>query len=374
VHDFSGVPKDLTSRVTAMRQTGAGVIKIAVPATRLQDCLPLLEIGRAGNAVVIAMGSAGIPSRLLATLFGSCWTYAGDGVAPGQIPAARMLDEFRFRAIGADTAVYGVVGNNVAHSLSPVMHNAAFEAGQMDAVYVPFPAADFEDFLAFADVVTIAGASVTIPFKRDALAAGGADEISHGVGAANTMRRSARGGWDVTNTDVAGFLDPLEAVFPKPLKGARAVIMGAGGAARAVAAALVSRGAQPTIHARRREQALDVASASGAASGVWPPPPGSWDLLINCTPLGGPTARRETPLPGGPFDGAMVYDLTYGEAESPLVREAREAGCLAIDGLPMLIAQAERQFEWWTGAPPKPGVMEAAARERIGRGPRRGGR
>ena len=377
-HDFGGVPKDLASRAAAMRQTGASVIKIAVTAARLSDTLPLLQIARGGDAVVIAMGDAGAPSRLLATRFGSRWTYAGNAVAPGQIPAARMLDEFRFRAVGSDTALYGVVGNNVMHSTSPAMHNAAFAAGRLDAVYVPLRAADFNDFLTFADALGASGASITIPFKLDALeAAQHADRRARAVGAANTLRRGAAnlrqgrattGDWEATNTDVQGFLDPLEAIYPRPLRGARAALMGAGGAARAVAVALVSRGVHVTMHARRSEQAFDVAAACRVDAGSWPPPAGSWDLLVNCTPLGGPAARTETPLPGGPFDGTLVYDLTYGDAETPLLREARAAGCLALDGLPMLIAQAERQFEWWTGQRPHTGVMRAAAYARVGGG------
>ena len=126
--------------------------------------------------------------------------------------------------------------------------------------------------------------------------------------------------------------------------------------------AVASRGADVTIDARRREQASEVAHVSGASIGAWPPPGGSWDLLVNCTPLGGANARHESPLPGGPFTGKLVYDLTYGEQESPLLREAREAGCLTLDGLPMLVAQAEHQFEWWIGQQPRPGVMEAAVR------------
>ena len=361
-HDFQSIPADLESRVAAMRQTGAGTIKIAIPAERLSDSLALLPIAAGGDAVVIAMGDAGLPTRLLASRFGSRWTYAGDGVAPGQIPAARMLDEFRFRSVGADTAIYGVVGNVGLHSKSPVMHNAAFEAAHLDAAYVPFRAADFDDFVTFADAMQVKGVSVTIPFKLDALrAACGADALTRQVGAANTLRR-AGDAWEATNTDVQGFLDPLTAAFPGSLKGLRASVLGAGGAARAVVIALVSRGARVTVHARRREQADDVASGCGAMPGTWPPPPGSWDLLINCTPLGGPSARRESPLPGGPFTGKLVYDLTYGDEESPLLREARQAGCLTLDGLPMLVAQAERQFEWWTGQPPRPGVMEAAVR------------
>jgi shikimate dehydrogenase len=144
-------------------------------------------------------------------------------------------------------------------------------------------------------------------------------------------------------------------------------VLGAGGAARAVAVALLSRGAQLTIHARRPDQAADVAAGCGATIGGWPPPAGSWDLLVNCTPLGGATARSASPLPDGPFTGRMVYDLTYGPVETPLLRDAREAGCLTLDGLPMLVAQAERQFEWWTGVRPPDGVMMAAASNRSGR-------
>ena len=101
-------------------------------------------------------------------------------------------------------------------------------------------------------------------------------------------------------------------------------------------------------------------------SGVWPPTAGSWDLLVNTTPLGGTTRRDESPLPGGPFGGRLVYDLTYGAGESRLLREARAAGCRTLDGLPMLVAQAERQFAWWTGRQPREGVMRAAA-ESAGR-------
>src|SRR5258705_77605 len=183
-----------------------------------------------------------------------------------------------------------------------------------------------------------------------------------------TRSRPAGCTWERTNSDVQGFLDPLEAAYPGPVgEGLRVAVLGAGGAARGVVAALTSRGARVTVHARRREQAAEVAVDSGAGIGPWPPPAGSWDLLVNCPPLGGASARGETPLPGGPFDGRLVYDLTYGDTATPLVREAGRSGCLTIDGLPMLVAQAERQFEWWTGARPQPGIMAAAAAARTRR-------
>jgi shikimate dehydrogenase len=342
-----------------MRQTGARTIKIAVTAARLTDTLPLLAVGRDGGAIVIGMGGPGLATRLLASRFGSVWTYAGNGHALGQVPAWEMVHRFRFRRIGCGTAIYGVVSRTARHSLSPALHNAAFEAAGMDAVYLPLEAADFDDFLTFADALGLAGASVTIPFKVDALrAAAAADRTASAVGAANTLRRAPTG-WEATNTDVDGFLEPLDAVWPGGLAGVRVSVLGAGGAARAVVVALVARGAAVSVHARRDMQARALA-ALGARVGSWPPEPRGWDLLVNATSVGGAAARDDSPLPGGPFDGRLVYDLTYGPGTSRLLREAQAAGCRTLDGLPMLVAQAERQFEWWTGRRPAAGVMAAA--------------
>jgi shikimate 5-dehydrogenase len=119
------------------------------------------------------------------------------------------------------------------------------------------------------------------------------------------------------------------------------------------------------VHARRAVQARELAASLGCVAGPWPPAAGSWDLLVNTTPLGGATRRAVSPLPGGPFGGRLVYDLTYGAGESALLAEARRTGCRTLDGLPMLVAQAERQFEWWTGQRPRAGLMESAAREAL---------
>ena len=364
-HDFDGVPRDLQDRVRAMRGVGAGSIKVAVAVSRLTETLPLKDIGAAGDAIVIAMGEAGVPSRLLAAHYGSRWTYAGRGVAPGQLPAETMADDFHFFRVGPETAVYGVVSTNAMHSLSPVMHNAAFEAAGIDAVYVPLRACDFDDFLSYAAAMGVKGASITIPFKLDALrAATPADRLTQSVGAANTLRRDGSG-WQATNTDVDGFLAPLDAVFGRRLSNARAAVLGAGGSARAVVAALRSRGVLVSVYARRPEQARALAQELDATAGEWPPPTGSWDVLVNCTPLGGAGKRDESPLPREAVSGPLVYDLTYGQGPSALLRDAKAAGALTIDGLPMLVAQAERQFEWWTGQKPEPGVMQDAVRRKM---------
>jgi 3-dehydroquinate dehydratase / shikimate dehydrogenase len=367
-HDFESIPADLDDRVRAMRSLGAGTIKIAMAVTRLTETLPLKEIAAVGDAVVIGMGEAGVPSRLLATHFGSKWTYAGDGVAPGQIPAETMADDYHFFRVEPGTRVYGVVSTNALHSLSPVMHNAALEIAGIDAVYIPLRAADFSDFLDFAAALDIHGASITIPFKLDALrAAAQTDSLTTSVGAANTMRRCGPA-WEAINTDVAGFLSPLDAAFGARLRGARASVLGAGGSARAVVVALKSRGVDVVVHARRREQADELARSLAVTADEWPPAPGTWDLLVNCTPLGGAGKRNESPLDREHLKGPLVYDLTYGAGTSALLRDATAAGALTIDGLPMLVAQAERQFEWWTGQQPEPGVMAAAARRRLGEG------
>lgn len=156
-HDFSGVPADLCERARTMRGMGAAVIKLAVTATRLTDTLPLLDITREGAAVVIGMGAPGVPTRLLASRFGSRWTYAGNAVAPGQLPAARMVSEFRFRRIGPQTAIYGVLGDTATQSRLPGMFNAAFEAAGIDAVCVPLHGADRDDVRAFKLTLGMAG-------------------------------------------------------------------------------------------------------------------------------------------------------------------------------------------------------------------------
>jgi len=167
MHDFKSVPDDLTERAQAMRATGAEVIKLAVTPARLSDCLPLLDlgaqIGRRGT-VLVGMGACGLATRVLASQFGSAWTYAGGEHQVGQLTPAE-LQSYRFRTVTDRTQVYGLVGSPIALSVSPAMHNASFAANQIDAVYLPLPAADPDDFVTFARAIGLRGASVTIPFK-----------------------------------------------------------------------------------------------------------------------------------------------------------------------------------------------------------------
>ncbi len=366
-HDFQGTPANVRDIAHAMLASGAEVVKLAVTAHRLADCLTLRALGQNTRVpmVLIAMGEAGVATRVLASWFGSCWTYAGDRVAPGQIDVARMQNEFRFKRIGTRTAIYGVVGKPVTHSVSPSMHNAAFRAANLDAVYLPLAAADYDDFTTFADALNLAGASVTAPFKVPAFEhAGECDPVSRRIQSVNTLRRVGSK-WLGCNTDVAGFLSPLEPAMK--LNGQRATVLGAGGAARSVAVALASAGVRVTLSARRPEQAQAIAALTGAAIGHWPPPPGSWDLLVNTTPAGTAPHIDQSPLPEGhALDGRLVYDLVYNPPRTRLLRDAERAGCATIGGLDMLVAQAQAQFEWWTGQRPGDRVMREAAVARLG--------
>jgi shikimate dehydrogenase len=246
------------------------------------------------------------------------------------------------------------------HSLSPAMHNAAFRAAGIDAVYLPLAASDFDDFEFFAEALDLQGASVTAPFKLAAFdRADAVDNVSRRVRSANTLRR-VRGRWEACNTDVAGFMSPIQQEQIE-LQNRRATILGAGGAARAAADVLLAAGAHVSIAARRRDAAEQLANQLGCDVGEWPPPGGSWDVLVNATPAGTAPDVDASPLPDGPFTGDVVYDLVYNPPETRLLRDAKRAGCRTIGGLRMLAAQAEHQFEWWTGHKPRASAMYEAA-------------
>jgi 3-dehydroquinate dehydratase/shikimate dehydrogenase len=366
-HDFHGLPADLNERARAMASTGAEVIKIAARMNSLSDCVPLLDLGaqmsRHTGVILIGMGDYGLATRVLAARFGSAWTYAGALSDVGQIDASTLLGRYRFRQVDSQTDIYGLVGLPIGHSVSPAMHNAAFAAARIDAVYLPFPAASAEDFVRFGKAIGIKGASVTVPYKVsmfDYL-----DEVysvARRIGAINTIRVEERR-WIGGNTDASGFVETLRGLVPLPHT--RAAVLGAGGAARAVAAALASSGGAVRIHARNRAQAEQVAAATTAGVGPWPPEPGSWDLLINCTPIGMYPKVDETPVPADQLTGQYVYDLVYNPPMTRLLREAQMAGRHVIGGLEMLVAQAHEQFQWWTGSRPPAGVMREAALRQL---------
>jgi shikimate dehydrogenase len=238
------------------------------------------------------------------------------------------------------------------------MHNAAFRAAGVDAVYLPLVASSADDFTIFATALGVQGVSITIPYKVDMFErADNVDDVGTKVGAVNTYRRNGLR-WEARNTDVSGFLAPLAGRLN--LQGARAAILGTGGAARAVAVALASAGSAITVYGRNRGRAKNVAALCGGDAAAFPVAPASWDLLVNTTPVGMFPNVDETPFEGA-FDGRVVYDLVYNPMDTRLLKEAAAAGCGVIGGLDMLVAQAEDQSEWWLGKRPPAGLMREAA-------------
>jgi 3-dehydroquinate dehydratase/shikimate dehydrogenase len=365
-HDFEGVPPDLAARVRAMEGLDPAVVKVAVTASSIGDCLTLRRaVEGVDSHVAIAMGPAGRVTRVWPAWMGSRWTYGGHA-APGQVSTRELIERFRVRETTAGTTAYAVTGAPLGHSASPAMHNAAFAALGLDAVYVPLETTQADEFFEMAEALPLAGASVTIPLKRILMTSDvSVDGLSKEIGALNTLRRGS-GGWEGRNFDVPGFLAPLER-RGVVLRGRRAVVMGAGGAARAAVQGLRTAGADTAIAARRPDAARELASALGARAADWPPEPG-WDLLVNTTPVGMWPRAEASPLEDAAFRraaGAIVYDLVYNPAETKLLAQARAAGAQAIGGLEMLVGQAALQFEWWTGRAAPVDLMREAAREFV---------
>ena len=257
---FTAVPTDVAARVAAMRHERADVVKIAGTPQSAAECLTMRDAAGGHPAtVVIGMGGFGRITRALPAHFGSCWTYGGTA-APGQYSVSDLVRQFRVRQLTGATEIYAVTGRPLEHSASPAMHNSAFQAMGRDAVYVPLQAASVEDAAVVANALGIRGMSVTAPFKRgwDVTLD---DEASRALGAVNTLK-AHEGHWLGRNVDGEGFLDACDR-RRIDLNGARALVIGAGGAARAVGRALIGRGSVVAICARRAGAAAEHVEGDG---------------------------------------------------------------------------------------------------------------
>jgi 3-dehydroquinate dehydratase/shikimate dehydrogenase len=316
--------------------------------------------------IALAMGPLGICTRVLAGRYGAPFTFAaaatGAEAAPGQISAALMADLYRVRSISESTRVYGVLGANVERSLSPVLHNRALETVGLDAVYVPLQAEALAPFIQALPQLELSGFSVTRPYKVEILQfLDEVDEVAALSGSVNTVVVHD-GTLQGSTTDGMGILAPLKKRVD--VKGRRVVILGAGGAARAAALALVRKGARVTLLARDAAKAAHVASAVGCAAGSLADAAAEpFDVLINATPVGSADFPNTSPVPASLHRaGSVVFDMVYDPLETQLLRDAQAAGATVINGLEMLIAQAVVQFEAWTGRDAPTGEMKAAAR------------
>lgn len=370
-HDLAGTPEHLDLLYRAMCDEGADIVKIAVTPRSISDVGRLLalaeRVGRAGGTplIPIALGPMGLVTRVSAGRHGAPFTYAaaepGAEAAAGQLPAAELAGPYRVRSIGPRTRVYGVVGQTVTRSLSPALHNAAFQALGLDAVYVPLQAEALAPFITALPALGLAGFSVTRPYKTEILRwVDTLDETAAACGSVNTVVRDGGRLWG-GSTDGAGVVGPLRRRTPLP--GRRVVILGAGGGARAAALALRAEGALVTLLARDPAAAAKAAAAVSCAHGSLDDlERHPWDVLVNATPVGGHTQPGLSLVPSSQHrPGTVVFDMVYDPLETPLLRDAQQKGCTIVDGLEMLLAQAALQFERWTGRPAPVEAMKAAA-------------
>ena len=264
------------------------------------------------------------------------------------------------------TRLAAVIGDPVRHSLSPVIHNAAFAATGLDWVYVALPvsAGGAARALDAARLFELGGLSVTMPHKADVAEA--CDELSpdaRRLGAVNCVVVAPGGPLVGHNTDGPGFLGALTRETPLVVEGCRAVVLGAGGAARAVVLALARAGAeQVTVVARRPEAGAEAATLAGERGRAAAVPPPEFDLVVNATPVGmGRAGAGRLPLePTVLGEGQVVVDLVYDPLETPLMAEARRRGALVAGGVGMLVGQAAEAFRLWTGVAAPIEVMHAA--------------
>jgi 3-dehydroquinate dehydratase/shikimate dehydrogenase len=371
VHVFSGVPGNLTGRVRRLARSPGELAKAAVLVRGCRDLLRLVRTFHAlegQEKILLGMGEHGLFSRVLAGRLGSWLTYCSPGgsppeggasaslpsAAPGQLGIETLLGLYRLRRIDRETVLFGVIGDPIAHSRSPELHNRGYAALGLNAVYLPFRVDRLGPFLRAAKLLGLRGLSVTAPFKREVIRRlAEADEAVSAIGACNTLLRSD-GGWKGTNTDAAGFVEPLERQAPGLLHpGAGAAVIGAGGAARAVVYALRQRGLHVLVLNRTPARARALARRFGCE---W----GGLDrsglerlrqpcaLLVQTTTVG--MHGMGDPLSEYNFRGdELVYEVVYSPQLTPLLARAQAAGCRTIGGLSMLQAQGRAQFRLFTG-------------------------
>jgi len=382
LHDFRKTPDDLESIHRRLAAMQADIVKIACMANHPQDNFRMLRLIRHSKVptIGICMGDIGIPTRILAGKFGAPFTYATfhheRTLAPGQLSFQHMNEIYHFEQIRPDTEVYGVIADPVGHSLSPLIHNAAFHHLKMNKVYVPFrvPREDLSHFLDEAAELDLKGLSVTIPHKEEVVKKlTDADGAVRGIGACNTVvfEGEKRLGY---NTDYRAAMASLEAAMElpgeaeNPLAGKIALVLGAGGVGRAITYGLIRRGAQVVLadgiarHATALAQRYNCRAVDWAARHTV-----KADLLFNCTPIGMHPEVDETPYDKHHLRPSMtVFDAVYNPENTLLIKEARSRNCNVVTGVDMFVRQACLQFKHFTDQDGPADLMRDAIKRAIG--------
>ncbi|HLV94812.1 MAG TPA: shikimate dehydrogenase [Candidatus Acidoferrales bacterium] len=362
-HFFDRLPRDLDRTVRELETTRPEAIKIAAQCDSLADGVRVLRLARGkGTVVAVPMGVAALALRILALREGSALSYAPveNSTAPGQISLDEIENVYRGSQFDRRTRVYGTIGNPIAHSLSPVMHNAAFLARRINAVHLPFLVKRLPDFLGAIKPLGIFGFGITLPHKQAIMRyLDDCDPVAAEIGAVNTV--VIRGGkLHGYNTDCIGVLRALG--HRMRLRGSRILIVGAGGAARGAAFALARAGSRVFIGARRKRRAEELAKAvRGEAVRLNDLRRMSFDAIVNATPVGMHPSVQESPLESRDLNCRLVFDMIYRPRMTRLLRLAARRGIGTVSGIEMFVAQGIAQWEIWTGRRAPANVMHRAA-------------
>ncbi|MBP3955756.1 shikimate dehydrogenase [Gemmata sp. G18] len=383
-HNTTETPANLDEIYAEMLKQDADVYKLAVAAQSPEDVGRVLQLQRTAPKPTVAfcMGDIGQPTRFLALKFGAPWIYAAFNKERGIAPGLPSFDEFRttypVQNVNADTQVFGVLGDPVGHSLSPLLHNHMYKKLGVNALYLPFrvPRGQLPLALESYDQIPVRGYSVTIPHKEAAASLARESEPNVQVTAsANTLVRRDDGKFTAANTDFAAAADSLKGFLAERAKEGpntqlsqlSILILGAGGAARSIAYAFHREGAQITIAARTYERAQKLAEDVKCKAVDWHARHSvSFDVLINCTPVGMHPNVDESPCHFSVLKpGTIVFDTIYTPETTLLIREARARGCDTITGVDMFVRQAARQIELFTGLVPDTEVMRLIMRKAL---------
>jgi 3-dehydroquinate dehydratase/shikimate dehydrogenase len=365
LHDFRKTPDDLEAIHQRLSRLDPDIIKICTLANRPSDNFRMLRLVHQSKVptVGICMGEMGVPSRILTGRFGAPFTYATfsheRALAPGQLSFDEMKQIYRYDQIDPETDVYGVIADPVGHSLSPLIHNAAFGELKLNKVYIPIrvPKEDLASFIDQATQLGIRGLSVTIPHKETVVETlTQVDDAVRGIGAANTVvfDGDQRRGF---NTDYQAAMDSLEAAMefvdghPHPLDGKTALVLGAGGVGKAIVFGLISRGAKVVLSDGIAERAEELADHYQCRAIDWSlRHTVTADVVVNCTPVGMHPNVDETPYEKHYLrPGTTVFDVVYNPENTLLIKDARARNCSVVSGVEMFVRQACLQFELFTG-------------------------
>jgi 3-dehydroquinate dehydratase/shikimate dehydrogenase len=350
IHDFEKTPP-LPRTLQHARRGEADAVKIAVRARSISDSLELLRLAEgSSDLVAVPMGEIGLPARLLALSRGSAMAYApvAEATAPGQVSLREAKTLYRADSITRETEIYGVIGNPIGHSLSPLLHNTAFVAAKRDAVYLPFLVENLKEFVRAVPEFPLRGFSITIPHKEAITKyLAECEPMAEKIGAVNTVTVGKSGKLHGSNSDYWGVLRALDGKIN--LKDSRVLILGAGGSARAAAFAMTAAGAEVLICARRESAARALARACGGQAiprkylAV-----AHFEVIINATPVGMYPQADQSPLLAKEINCKLVMDLIYRPLQTQLLRIAADHGIKTVSGVEMFLAQGFLQQVLWT--------------------------